>query len=224
MQVYNQTLSEIVKQVIQTSVKPDYTGWILGIIGILVGCIAIVITVLIFRKQSKTNKKLDDLKKAGLYFALVRIYNSINDCKTSISSPIQIVSLIPNIEEKIATAKILIENGSEGYNKFIGEITKDFDFLQMNMFMFELHDDIEKLKHNIKGFSDKTIFDVNFGSLEENIDVWLSKGRSAIQKMDFILEQIDNELKPVMNYPTSVIEFPKNEPTVDSDKKSGDVL
>ena len=202
MQVDNQTLSEIVHQTVQASIKPDYTGWIIGIIGILVGCVAIVITVLIFIKQSKTNKKLDDLKKAGLYSTLARIYNNISSCKTSILSEIQIVDLTPKIEEKIATAKMLIENSSEGYNKFKEEITKDFDFLRISMTMFELHDDVEKLKHNVKSFSDKTIFDVNFGSPEEILQVWLSYGRSAIIRIDFIMKQIHDELKPVLNVPT----------------------
>lgn len=201
MQVDNKTLSEIIQQIVQASVKPDYTGWILGIIGILVGCIAIVITVLIFIKQSKTNKKLDDLRRAGLYSTLARIYNNISSCKTSILSEIQIVDLTPKIEEKVATAKILIENSSEAYNKFRDEITKDFDFLRMNLMMFELHDDVEKLKHNIKRFNDKTVFDMSFGSPEETLQVWLSYGRSAILRMDFMMKQIHDELKPVLNVP-----------------------
>lgn len=74
MELSNQTLTDIVKNVIQASpMKLDYVGWSIGMLGAITGIIAIVITLLIYRKQVKLTSQIDKLRREAISDSLRRI-------------------------------------------------------------------------------------------------------------------------------------------------------
>ena len=100
MQVDNQTLSVIVKNAVQTSITPDYIGWTIAIAGVIVGITAIVITILIYKKQTKISEEQTKLsneyervRKEAVSDSLNRVRQSIFFCKDAIHREMKIVDM-----------------------------------------------------------------------------------------------------------------------------------
>lgn len=190
MQLINQTLAEIVSNAVQIPVKPDYVGWSIGIVGVITGVIAIMITLLIYRTQIKLTGQIDKLRRDAISDSLRRIPISIYDSKQSISSTLKLVDMIQGTDqEKFADVKNIMKSEREARILWADDITKEADFIRSNI-KPELYSEIQELVYCIKLFVNDEVLTTNSGSPSDNLNMWKKNAHAVIENSEKIISHI----------------------------------
>lgn len=190
MQLVNQTLIEIIKNAVQTSIEPDYVGWGIGILGAITGIIAIIITLMIYRKQVKLTAQFDKLRKDAISDSLRRIRTILYDGKQSVSSTLKLIDMVKDTDqEKFAIVKNIMKSDYEARILWADDIMKEGDFIRSSI-KPELYNEIQELISHIKLFVNDDVLTVDFGSPSDNLNIWRKKGHTVMEYSEKIILRI----------------------------------
>ncbi len=197
MELVNQTLTDIVRNAIHmSSVKPDYMGWSISILGVVTGVIAIMITLLIYRKQVKLTSQIDKLRREAISDSLRRIPTSLLDGKQSISSTLKLIDMIQGTDqEKFAAVKNIMKSDHEARILWAEDITKEQDFIRSSI-KPELYTGIQELVYYIKLFVNDEILTADLGSPSDNLNTWRKHAQTVIERSEkIIVDILDLDIK-----------------------------
>jgi len=191
MELANQTLMDMVRNAIQAApVKPDYVGWGIGILGAITGIIAIIITLLIYRKQVKLTSQIDKLRREAISDSLRRIPISLLDGKQSVSSTVKLIDMIHGTDqEKFEAVKNIMKSDHEARILWTEDITKEQDFIRSSI-RPELYTGIQELVYHIKLFVNDEILTANFGSPTDNLNTWRKNAQIVIERSEKIISDV----------------------------------
>jgi hypothetical protein len=190
MQLVNQTLSEIVRNAAQIHMKPDYVGWSISILGVITGVIAIVITLLIYRKQVKLTSQIDKLRREAISDSLRRIPTSLYDGKQSVSSTLKLIDMIQDTDkEKFEVVKNIMKSDHEARILWAEDITKEGDFIRSSI-RPELYNEIQELIYNVKLFVNDEVLTSDSGNPSDNLNLWRKNGHTVIANSEKIISHI----------------------------------
>ncbi len=181
----------MVRNAIQSSpMRPDYMGWSIGILGAITGIIAIIITLLIYRKQVKLTSQIDKLRREAISDSLRRIPISLLDGKQSVSSTLKLIDMIHGTDqEKFEAVKNIMKSDHEARILWAEDITKEKDFIRSNI-RPELYTGIQELVYHIKLFVNDEILTVSFGNPSDNLNTWRKNAQIVIEKSEKIISEI----------------------------------
>ncbi|MHB8602494.1 MAG: hypothetical protein ACYC6W_06430 [Nitrosotalea sp.] len=172
------------------SIKPDYVGWSIGILGAVTAIIAIIITLMIYRKQVKLTGQFDKLRKDSISDSLRRIRTILYDGKQSVSSTLKLIDMVKDTDqEKFAIVKNIMKSDHEARILWADDIMKEGDFIRSSI-KPELYNEIQELIYNIKLFANDDILTVDFGSPSDNLNVWRKNGNTVMESSEKIILRI----------------------------------
>ena len=195
MQVDNQTLTEIVKNAVQSTIKPDYFGWALGIVGVIVGILAIYITILIYKKQTRLTKEFEKLRKDAIHDALKRIEQSLIRCKKDIEVQFKQVEN-PNLDmrSKVQVAESMMFIINPSYEHFADNIMKEADFVRLDV-ETDLYEKLRFIQNDLREYVDEKTLHLGQSSDPKHVfGTWYYYGSRIINNSDAVILEINKKL------------------------------
>ncbi|TSA16834.1 MAG: hypothetical protein D4R72_05985 [Nitrosopumilales archaeon] len=190
MQVDNQTITNTLNNLISECTKPDYFGWILSMIGILVGAIAIMMTIFIYQRQSRASNEQKQFEKTLVNASRTRIREALNGDRHNISVQMKLVDLSTgNNSEKLAFVRQLMKDARYWKISFADSIMKEADFLRPHIDP-TLYSEIQGVANQIKLFVNEELLSANYGSDLETLNNWRRRGKSLIENMLIVASKV----------------------------------